>query len=144
MLVPANSIFVGTGRCLNGKIGCEFYIRSSVLHTIQEDGPAWKYKAVTLIPVAIADPYAIFEGLARRGYENAACYCYAPEFCTPDTVGEISVPTGKVFLVYVEILSGSFVIQDWAFRREDQHYPGYPVGWRAFDKGVVWQRPKKP
>lgn len=142
MVVPGGAVYLGSGRCLNGNMGCEFYLRETALDAVQQDGPEWKYLAATLLPTALEDPCVIFEGFGRDGYENAICYCYSPVYCKAATGAQIEVPNGHLFLVYAEMLSGSTLVEDWGFREEDRNRPGFPIGWRTFNKGASWQKSK--
>ena len=138
MLVPADATPIGPGKNTGGEFGCAFYVRTSVLDRLEKDGPAWKFHDARLLPGLVQEPEFIFAGLNRPEFEDGYCYSARPEFRWINGQTKERTPEGMFFLGYIEAMSGSMVVLDWAWRPEDPHKPGYPTGWNDFEKGMVW------
>jgi hypothetical protein len=134
--VPADCTVIGLGRSPEGRDDCVFFIRTSFVDRLQADGPAWKFNDLKFIPATLKNPHAIYEGLNREEYRDGCGYCV-----------QQSVPSGNgnqtgsyFFIVYVQPMSGGFIVLDFAWRPEDPHHPGRPTGWRDFERGQVWPK----
>ncbi len=106
-----------------------------------ENGPQWKFHSVRLIHGVLAGPTAIFEGLGRDGCLASCCYCGQPPMRFVDSDIPQEPHKGYFFVVYVEPVSGGYVVCDWGWRPEDPKKPGYPTAWESFEKGKVWPKP---
>jgi hypothetical protein len=139
MPLPADQLPIGEGRDPSGQPGAMFYVDRAELDIIEQDGPDWKLDDARFIAEAVAEPDAIFEGLQRPGQEKSLCYAVRPTH-DPDQESESLPRYGFVFLVFVRLGVGGFVVFDWEWREEDPDMPGYPVGWKDDFARRTWQK----
>jgi hypothetical protein len=133
MPIPFDQIPVGEG-LLPGGGRVPFFVDRRTLELLAEHGYAEKYQNARFIPMAVANPDAIFQGLRRPNQNDGLCYSIRPESDPDDD--EDDAPSnavlpryGVAFLVFVEMRDMGPVVFDWEWREEDPDEPGRPNGW---------------
>jgi hypothetical protein len=104
-----------------------------------------KYTVAHILPKALVEPCAVFEGIRFDEDEKHSCrasgwlcYCYKPEFQYLATGQQVTAPVDKVFLVFV---NDDHEIYHWAWERADldslQHRKYLPVNFKnRFNKQI--------
>lgn len=83
-----------------------FYLSVERIQEIQRFGPAWKFDNSRLLEEALQSPWAVFQGLERKGMGAAFCYSAKPSrrYRKGGTI-ETPFSPDRVFLVYVQRMS---------------------------------------
>jgi hypothetical protein len=141
MAIPFDQIPIGEGLDPTGQPGASFFIDRAELDMIERDGPEWKFHDARFIDEAVGSPDAIFEGLSRANQTESLCYSVRLTFDPEEPEESQSPPRyGYVFLVFVRVGVGGYVVFDWEWREEDPDEPGHPVSWETDFARRAWQR----
>ncbi len=139
MAIPINQLPIGEGRDPAGNPGASFFIDRDALELIERDGPEWKFDDARFIEEGVNQPDAIFEEQGSAGQRASLCYSVRPTQ-DPDEESESFPRYGYVFVVFVCLGVGGYVVFDWEWREEDPETPGHPLNWETDFARRSWQR----
>lgn len=122
-----------------GNSDVPFYVLKTVIRELQDDGPEWKYEDARFLKEAIQQPDVIFGDLKRNGENDSFAYSVR---LTHDPHEENPFPPafGRVFLVFVRLGQGGYLIFDWEWREEDADHPGFPIGFGQDFGSPTWKK----
>lgn len=140
MAIPFDQLPIGERRHPTGEYGASFFLDRTELEIIEEDGPRWKFEDARFLEEAVLEPDVIFEGLKRPNQRESLCYSVRLSHDPEKRESQTLPRYGQVFLAFVRVGVGGYVVFDWAWREEDPEAPGYPLGWEDDFARRTWQK----
>lgn len=140
MALNSDYLPVDDGIGPNGTIDVPFYVDIHRIRELRDDGPEWKYEDARFLKETIQQPDVIFGDLRRDGENDSFAYSVRLTH-DPDEEQQVPPTFGKVFLAFVRLVQGGYLIFDWEWREEDPDNPGFPKGHKQDFGSPTWNKP---
>lgn len=118
----------GTGRTT-------YFVAAKLVSDIEKAGRNWHYYGMLSACEVLADPICIYEGLNRKGYENAVCYVGCPKRYGEDWSGP-PLPDH----VFVVCISEHQVMFEWGWEKADDTDKTKPENANSRFRKLKWKR----